>query len=111
MVIRIPPWGDSAPFTFLLTPIQLGKLRIKIELYLGNVALLSRVLQTSATNSDRIPANGPRAVLTLPVSVLLSGHLKGLGLLDQIVKEGRLDRLLQEAIIENPTSFAFDPRI
>jgi class 3 adenylate cyclase len=90
VVIGIPPWGDSAPFTFLLTPIQLGKLRIKIQLYFGQVALLSRVVQTSATNSDRIPADVPRAVLTIPVSVLAPMIIPGLRGPGPLEQTGRL---------------------
>jgi hypothetical protein len=107
--IRVPAVGDSPPITFLLTPVQLGDLRIKVELYLGETVVLSRVLRTSATNSDRIPAQVPQTVLTIPIAVVLpkdvdlSATLSSglqprsvLGdhpqLLDTIVEAGRLGR-------------------
>ena len=83
--IRVPATGDSAQVTFLLTPMQLGELRIKIELYTDEITVLSRVLRTSATNSDRLPLVPPQAVLTIPISVRLP---KNYDLLASIVETG-----------------------
>jgi hypothetical protein len=70
-VIRIPPFADSETCTFLLTPRQLGELRVTVELYSGDVSLLSRLLRTRATTSDRLPGELTRAILTIPLTVVV----------------------------------------
>ena len=70
-LIRVPPFADSEPYTFLLTPMALGELRVNVELYAGDVALFSRTLRTRARTSDRIPAGAPRAILTIPLTVFV----------------------------------------
>src|SRR5689334_19183283 len=61
-VIRVPPYADSEPYTFLLTPSQLGELRINVELYTGDVALFSRILRTHAQQSGRVAA-APKTIV------------------------------------------------
>jgi hypothetical protein len=69
--IRVPATGDSLTFSFLITPVQLGELKVKLELYIENLTVLSRVIRTTATNSDRIPAEVHQTVMTIPIAVVL----------------------------------------
>ncbi len=70
--------------------MQLGELRINVELYTLGISLLSRVLRTRVTNSDRMPALVPHTVLTIPLIAVVAKPLPVTGLLDRIVEEGRL---------------------
>lgn len=70
-VIRVPPYADSEPYTFLLAPSQLGELRINVELYTGDVALFSRILRTHAMQSGRVAAAAQKAIVTIPLTVIV----------------------------------------
>jgi hypothetical protein len=68
-VIRVPPFADSSPCSFLVTPREVGELCVNIELYLGDISLFSRVLKTHATTSDRVPVQVPKALVSVPLLV------------------------------------------
>jgi hypothetical protein len=70
-IIRVPPLADSETCSFLLTPIQLGELRVNVELYSGDVTLLSRLLKTHASTSDRVPTEVSKVVVTIPLTVVV----------------------------------------
>ncbi len=104
-LIRVPPLGDSEPFTFLLTATQLGELRINVALYAGEVTLFSRILRTSARESDRVLAEVAKAILTIPITVLVQPSYsvaaatdfvrlsaEEVNLLDRIVEQKRLEK-------------------
>jgi class 3 adenylate cyclase len=70
-IIRVPPLADSETCIFLLTPTQLGELRVNVELYCGDVTLISRVLKTHANTSDRMPPEVSKAIVTIPLIVVV----------------------------------------
>jgi len=77
-IIRVPPSADSETCIFLLTPTQLGELRVNVELYSGDVTLLSRVLKTRSNTSDRLPTEVNRVIVTIPLTVLVRPSELGL---------------------------------
>ena len=54
--------------------------------------MLSRVLRTSATSSDRIPAEVPQTVLTIPISVIQANSL-----LEQVLKSAKSATAVESA--------------
>jgi hypothetical protein len=93
--MQVPMKGDSEPLTFLLTPTQLGELRINVELYAGTITLLSRILRTHATYSDRILTGSTNTLITIPLMVFvhpdqIDAYPSEGSLLDRILEEGRV---------------------
>ncbi len=67
--VRVRPDRDAERQTFLLTPKALGRLRIQFDILMGEIALASRSLETTADTSDRLPARPQPVLVSVPLTV------------------------------------------
>jgi serine/threonine protein kinase len=68
--LKVPPRGDSEPYTFLITPRVAGELVVNLELLKGDEVVVSRSIRTRAEPEGTAISAG-KHIVTIPLVVMV----------------------------------------